>query len=102
VAADLRFGHDMGYMALAALLGIDTDDGTRYLQAEAYRHWLSFEVVPVAANIQFIFYRNQEGVILVKILRNEKEVRLPRLMPYVGPYYKWEDVRSEVLCPNYP
>jgi len=102
VAADLRFGHDMGYMALAALLGIDTDDGTRYHQAEAYRYWLSFEVVPMAANLQFIFYRNQEGVVLVKILRNEKEVTLPRLIPYVGPYYKWEDVRSVRLRPNCP
>ena len=102
VVADLRFGHDMGYMALAALLGIDTDDGSRYHQAEAYRHWLSFEVVPMAANLQFIFYRNQEGVVLVKILRNEKEVSLPRLMPYVGHYYKWEDVRSEGLSPNCP
>ena len=102
VVADLRFGHDMGYMALAALLGIDTDDGMRCHQAEAYRHWLSFEVVPMAANLQFIFYRNQEGVVLVKILRNEKEVSLPRLIPYVGPYYKWEDVRSEGLRTNCP
>ena len=95
VCSDLRFGHDMGYMALASLLGIDTDDGARYHQAEAYRHWMSFEMVPMAANLQFIFYRNQEGVVLVKILRNEKEVSLPGLIPYAGPYYKWDDVRSE-------
>ena len=94
VVADLRFGHDMGYMALAALLGIDTDDGERYHQAEAYRHWMSFEMVPMAANLQFIFYRNQEGVALVKILRNEKEVSLPGLIPYAGPYYKWDDVKG--------
>ena len=89
VAADLRFGHDMGYMALCNLLGIATRDGGSYSVSEAAQHWFSFDIVPMAANIQFIFYRNASKRVLVKVLRNEEEVRLPAIPSVSGPYYDW-------------
>ena len=97
MAADLRFGHDMGYMALCNLLGIATRDGGSYSVSEAAQHWFSFDIVPMAANIQFIFYRNASGKILVKILRNEEEVLIPGLSPVDGPYYDWSVFKDKFV-----
>ncbi len=100
VAADLRFGHDQPYMALCSYLGIDADGGAQYHAAEAHEHWNSFEIVPTAANVQFIFYRNAEGKVLVKVLRNEKEVSVPGLTPVAGPYYDWTDFKLKFSKDN--
>ena len=99
-AADLRFGHDIAYMALASLMGFDADGGERYHQADAWQHWYSFEIVPTAANIQFIFYKNSDNDILVKVLRNEQEIRLPGLTPVSGPYHRWSDVKAHYTEPE--
>ena len=96
-AADLRFGHDMGYMALCCLLGIDSREGGSYRTSEASSHWFSFDIVPMAANIQFIFYRNASGKVLVKVLRNEEEVLIPGLSPVEGPYYDWSVFKNKFV-----
>ena len=46
-------------------------------------------------NIQFIFYKPKKGKgdILMKVLLNENEARLP-LTPVSGPYYRWTDFRD--------
>ena len=93
-AADLRFGHDMSYMALLSLLGIDADGGERYKIAEAHNSWYGFQIVPTAANLQVIFYRKGDSVIF-KMLRNEQEVAIPGLKPVSGPYYRWEDFKEK-------
>lgn len=95
-AEDLRFGHDIAYMALASLMGFDADGGARYHQADAWQHWYSFEIVPTAANIQFVFYKNSDNDILVKVLRNEQEIRLP-VETNTYPYYRWADLRTYYL-----
>lgn len=97
ISADFRFGHDMGYMALCNLLGIATRDGCSYPVSEASQHWFSFDIVPMAANIQFIFYCNTSGKILVKILRNEEEVLIPGLSSVDGPYYDWSVFKDKFV-----
>lgn len=97
MAADLRFGHDMGYMALCNLLGIATRDGRSYPVSEANGHWFSFDIVPMAANIQFVFYTNAEGEVMVKILRNEEEVTIPSIPSITGPYYDWSVFKEHFL-----
>lgn len=47
----------------------------------------------MASNIQMVFYRNKQNDILVKVLLNEREVRLP-VPTRRAPYYKWTDVRA--------
>ncbi len=89
-SADLRYGHDNGLMRLLVQNGVDgypleLDDD----QAAAFCFG---EKVPLAANLQMVFYRNRKGNVLVKLLVNEKESTLNALSG--GPYYKWEDVRS--------
>lgn len=97
MAADLRFGHDMGYMALCNLLGIATRDGGSYSVSEAAQYWFSFDIVPMAANIQFVFYRNASERVLVKVLRNEEEVLIPDLSPVEGPYYDWPVFKNKFV-----
>jgi hypothetical protein len=95
--ADLRFGHDTSALPLAALLGIDDPDGNRYAIADAHNHWFAFQQVPMAVNLQMIFYKDQKGEVIAKVLYNEKEVSIKGAEPLVGPYYKWADLRARFL-----
>ncbi|MBQ6822364.1 MAG: hypothetical protein IJP39_08120 [Bacteroidales bacterium] len=88
--ADLRYGHDNGLMRLLVQLGMEgypvgLDEG----KAAAF---CFAEKMPLAANLQMVFYRNGKGKVLVKFLINEKETKLT-IVPG-GPYYTWEDVRA--------
>ena len=48
-------------------------------------------------NFQFVYYRKPgSDDILVKILRNENEAKLP-IATDVYPYYHWKDVRAYCL-----
>lgn len=87
--ADLRYGHDNGLMRLLVQIGMDG-----YPQGLDNADAASFcfgEKVPLAANLQMVFYKNRKGDVLVKFLINEKECALKALPG--GPYYAWEDVR---------
>ena len=53
--------------------------------------------MPMATNMQIVFYRNGGGDVLVKVLYNEREAALVGLAPVKGPYYRWQDVRSLLL-----
>lgn len=97
VSADLRFGHDIAIAPLAALININ-DIGKRVdPMNDAFTVWADYKVMPMGVNIQFIFYRNAENDVLVKVLYCEKESTLPGLKPVSGPYYKWKDVRNYLL-----
>ena len=43
----------------------------------------------MATNIQWILYKNTDGKILVKVLFNEQETKLPIDSEY-APYYDWK------------
>lgn len=94
-AADLRFGHDYPLMSLVSYLGIE-GVGERYAADEVCDHWLSFWEIPMASNLQMIFYRNKKGNVLVKFLYQEQERLLRGLKPVTGPYYRWEDVKANI------
>lgn len=108
IAADLRFGHESGLMPLLSLLRIDGFDKLlNPVGVESY--WLCYDYMPMASNIQFIFYKKDsvtENNILVKVLYNEKETFFPELTPWVNPevsndnnrangyFYKWSDLKA--------
>ena len=94
-AADLRFGHDYPLMALASYLGIE-GVGDRLEVEEICDKWLGFWNIPMASNLQIIFYKNKAGDVLVKFLYQEQERLLRGLEPYQGPYYKWETVKANL------
>ncbi|MCM1224772.1 MAG: hypothetical protein NC548_61020, partial [Lachnospiraceae bacterium] len=60
--------------------------------------WRDYQVVPMAANIQIIFYRKKDDSenILVKVLLNEQEAKLP-IGHVEGPYYDWKKLREYYL-----
>ena len=94
-AADLRFGHDYPLMALVSYLGIE-GVGDRIPMDEVCDRWLGFWNIPMASNLQIIFYRNKANDILVKFLYQEQERLLRGLEPFEGPYYKWETVKANL------
>lgn len=102
--ANLRFGHDGIVIALATLMEFDDlwepIDSLEQLEGR----WHDYRLIPTACNIQMIFYRPDNGGkpsadnVIVKILLNEKEVRLPVAPAKEGhPYYRWTDLRDFYL-----
>ena len=97
--ATLRFGHETIVLPLTCLLGIDGFDRRFYdLEELDTNGWINFEVFPMAANIQFIFYRKnaKDKDVLLKVLLNENEATLP-ISTDCAPYYHWNDFRDFYL-----
>ncbi len=95
-SANLRYGHDGVVLPLAVLMEID-DYGREINDLEDLGEiWRDYLVIPMAANIQMIFYRPEGSVnpdeVLVKVMLNEREVRLP-VDTYTAPYYPWSALR---------
>ena len=98
--ATLRFGHETMVMPLTCLLGLNGyDRQIEDLNRVNAEGWHNFDIFPMGANIQLIFYRNTKkgGPVLVKILLNEDETTLPMADQSRAPYYIWEDVRQYYL-----
>ena len=95
VCADLRFGHDAGLMPLMDFIGLD-GLGARVPAAEAWKIWPLWKYVPMAANLQIVFYRNSAGDCIVKLLLNERETVLTGFPTFCGPYYRWRDLRPHL------
>ena len=56
--------------------------------------WRNYKIFPMACNIQFVFYRKKgSDDILVKVLLNEQEMKLP-VESTLAPYYHWKDVKD--------
>lgn len=78
--ATLRFGHDTSLYRLLTLLGL--------FQEEQRMN----NIIPMAANLILVFYRNEKGSVLVKFLHNEREILLP-IKSDTAPYYLWDEVK---------
>ena len=87
-----RFGHDVGLMALLSLLRADGfADGPKDPLAVA-DSWQDYRF-PMSVNLQWIFFRNRQGKVLVHCLLNEEELTLPlpaTLSKDGGAYYEWD------------
>ena len=106
-AATLRFGHDTVIFPFAVLLqmengtlntGIETAD-----MENLHKVWRDYEITPMAANIQFVFYKSSKkgAPVLVKVMHNEIEQTLPVTCDTAtvkncpaAPYYRWDDFRE--------
>lgn len=94
--ADLRFGHAETVMPLVSLLRLPgCYYMTNYFDTVA-QHWKDFNVVPMAANVQFIFFKaKRSGRYYVRVDLNEKPVTLipndERL------YLPWTEARNYLM-----
>ena len=95
IASTLRFGHDGNVIPLAAILRLNDCNVAVSQPEEVYKVWSDYKIVPMAGNIQIIFYKKKDSDkdILVKFLLNEKEARIP-VETDTYPYYSWEKVRK--------
>lgn len=102
-SVNLRYGHDTIVMPLSCLLEID-EFGQEINDLEQLDElgWHDYKAVPMAGNIQIVFYRpsvdevSSPDDVLVKVLLNERETTLP-LGRDAGPYYKWNDFKEYYL-----
>ncbi len=95
--AFLRFGHDYTVIALLATMMVEgkcarTDD---FENLQDY--WLDFVVSPMSSNLQFVFFKNNDDEVLVKLLHNEQECRVP-VPGEDGPYYSWNALREYMVA----
>lgn len=112
-AATLRFGHDTAILPLAGLMELNIANAQVKDLSKLHEQWTDFKIIPMAANLQMIFYRGSRGSkpgavstkpILVKFLYNEREVTAPipcdetklskKEKCPTAPYYRWDDVRD--------
>ena len=94
IAADLRFSHDVGLMPFFSLIDLEGYDAHVTFD-KACGVWNSSYMMPMATNLQLVFYRGRKGDVLVRVLFNEGDASFPALGP--GPYYPWEQLRSYLL-----
>lgn len=93
-SAALRFGHDGNVVPLTSLMQLEGCTARIDRPEDFFKGWCDWKVTPMAANIQLIFFRNPKSdKVLVKILHNEKETRIP-VNTDLWPYYDWQDVKS--------
>ena len=102
-SVNLRYGHDSIVMPLSCLLELDEfGQEINDLEELAEKGWHNYKAIPMAGNIQMVFYRPDASEVsdaqdvLVKILLNEEEATLP-LESEIAPYYRWNDIRDYYL-----
>lgn len=91
---DLRFGHDTDLLRLVSLIDLDGKGVELEDPDEAAEKWRNFEISPMGANLQFIFFRNKAGNVIVLPRLNEIPVAISDV-PQVAPgYYDWEILKT--------
>lgn len=103
-AATLRFGHDTAILPLAGLMQLSIANAKVTDMTKLHEQWTDFKIIPMAANLQMVLYKNGSKPILVKFLYNEREVTAPipcdetklakKEKCPTAPYYRWDDVRD--------
>ena len=95
----LRYGHEEVFLPLVCLLGLNGfGQKINNLNSLDRKGWACYRILPMAANLQLVFYRSgaADDDILFKVLLNENEATLP-LKTDCQPYYHWSDFRSYYL-----
>ena len=99
----LRFGHDTVVGPLMAILGIDGWEPVSG-EIDSWKYQFQNWSIPMASNVQFIFYRNKKNAsdILVRVMYNEKDQILPLPDQRLAPYYRWSDFKAYYtpVCEN--
>ena len=94
----LRFGSETALLPLCCLLDVNGCGlSTNRLESLGRKRWVDYRLIPMAANIQLVFYRKETGGdVLFKVLLNENEATLP-LRTLNPPYYHWDDFKTYYL-----
>jgi hypothetical protein len=97
--AHVRYTNERVLMSLACLMelndyGIETDN----LDSLETLGWADYKIAPLGGSIVMVHYRKDRNDqdVLVKVLLNNREARLP-LKTDCAPYYHWNDVKRYYL-----
>ena len=92
--ASLRFGHESVVLPLCCLMGLNGADYRTTDVETLDQHWQTYKIFPMAANIQFVYFRKagSDDVLMLPLL-NEHVATLP-VETDVAPFYHWTDVRD--------
>lgn len=99
MSVNLRFGHESIVLPLTILMEINESAVDMTDLDTLADKWRNYEIFAMGSNIQMVFYRPAGNPsftpdeVLVKVLLNEEEARLP-VKPVSGPYYRWADLRA--------
>lgn len=90
--AILRFGHAETLMPLLSLIRVpDCNYLTNYFDTVA-QHWRDFDVVPMAANVQFVLFKaRKSGKYYMRVELNERPVALRQ--GDTATIYPWGELR---------
>lgn len=95
----LRYGHETMVLPLTCLMGLNGyDQVIEDLDQIDHQGWVNYRVFPMGCNVQMVFYRRHpsDQDVMVKVLLNETEARLP-IPSKTAPYYRWNEVRDFYL-----
>ena len=88
--ANLRFTHDSYVGPLLSVMGYEGCVPQYNTDIELATTSFNFgTVVPMAANLQIVLYRNKRGEVLVRSLVNERDAYLP-IKCATAPFYPWK------------
>lgn len=93
ICANLRFGHESCLLPLISLMEINNYGKCYESIDEINENWVNYKAFPMAGNVQWVFYKNIENDILVKVLLNEQDAILP-IYSDIQPYYDWNDMKT--------
>ena len=101
-AADLRFGHDGNLSSLVTLMNLNGLGASVKEIDRISEVWSITDIIPMAANLQMVFYRNKAGKVIVHFSLNEQEAALPietyrpdgAKQSSTAKFYLWSDVKS--------
>ena len=87
VAAHLRCTHDTYLFQLLALMRVPEC----YCEGVDIDNLCMKTPICMAANMQFVFFRNKQGRVLVQILYNEADAKI-NIGGNEGPFYEWQSL----------
>lgn len=93
ISANLRFAHAETVIPFISLMEIKGMSEKQDNISKVYETWNGSKISPMAVNIQWVFYKNSSGDVIVKILHNEQPVSIP-VKTEIAPFYKWEDIKE--------
>ena len=97
--AHLRYTNERVVMSLACLMELDNCGlVTESLDSLETLGWVDYKIAPLGGSIVMVHYRRDkdDSDVLVKVLLNGREARLPIKTDF-APYYRWNDVKRYYL-----
>lgn len=93
LCAAMHYAHDVHVVPMSHLMGIEGCSDVIENLYDIEGIWQDYRITPMGCNIQLIFFRKKNSEdILVKLLFNEEEAKVP-VKTDCWPFYHWSDLK---------